>query len=78
MVRDTSTGQSEGTKCQFSGTLGRGTSEICLMQAGSSLSDTRTGTPHQGLGHPRLPDFPPVSGLVPFIGGEVEMLVQIQ
>lgn len=45
------------------------------MQAGSSPSDTRTGTLHQS---PRLADFPPVSGLVPFTGGEVEMLVQIQ
>lgn len=48
------------------------------MQAGSSLSDTRIGTPHQSPGHPRLAYFPPVSGLVPFTGGEVEMLVQIQ
>lgn len=42
------------------------------------FTDTRTGTPPQSPGHPRLAEFPPVSGLVPFTGGEVEMLVQIQ
>ena len=41
-------------------------------------SDTRISTPCQCQGHHSLADLPPVQGLVPFTGGEVEMLVQIQ
>lgn len=35
-------------------------------------------TPFQCPGHPSVESLPSVSGLVPFTGGEVEMLVQIQ
>lgn len=70
------TGQSKkrpNASCQ---TVRRGRSKTCLMQL--PFTNTRIGTPFQCPGHPRVEDLPSVSGLVPFTGGEVEMLVQIQ